>query len=274
MWVWQESVVTSAAESAALFDFAVKHDVDTLYVHAFHVVTDNQAKLGAFIDTAAKSGISVELLFGDSCWIFPSPPAECVAQGSGGSQVAIDKAKAAVAFAKATPSVKPTAVHFDVEPHAAQGWDANNVAYSNLYLDVLDQIAAIVKGSGLHLNVDAGHFYAGVSVPRKGTTKSLIEWILADVDMAMLMAYRDHATGSNSTVSIIMDEFALGPASGKKLGVGVETSCGLDPTTTYCGKTPAQLEAWFTDVRAAYGTNSAFGQLAVHDHKAYKVLSP
>lgn len=262
LWVWGSAWLPDANEPDGLLAFCKTRQVKRVYVESQGAISKSRASLKAFVEAAASQGIEVELLFGDPAWI--NAPAKAVAL-----------AKDAAAFAAEMPNAKPVAVHFDVEPHALDNWKADQQKLSLAYLDLLDALREGAKP--LPLRIDVGHFYTDVSVTRAGKTKSLLAFSLDAVDRATLMAYRDHASGSNGVIDIIDDDFEAAAGSSHKLAVGFETGCeaGLvAEKVTFCEAGEAKLETGLAETRAAYGKLGAFAGLAVHSYASYRGMKP
>jgi hypothetical protein len=252
MWVWDYSWVDKPAEATALLAFAKRNQIDTFYLESGAVLSDNPARLEAFIHQAAAQQVQVELLFGGNEWV--ERPATAVAL-----------AKQASGFIAVMSEPKATAIHFDVEPHALPGWDDDKPYFSSLYLDLLDQLRSAVGKTRLH--VDIGHFYGKVEVSRGGVSKSLLRLVLERVDGAVLMAYNSNP---NTVLAFVADEFAQSQGTGKQLRVGLACECKLSTLENYCSR--ESLDTALSMVRQGYGSHPNFSGLAIQAYAAYRNL--
>lgn len=141
---------------------------------------------------------------------------------------------------------------------------------ANQLLDLLEKLAPIAKGAGLQLTVDIPFWYDSKLVTRGGVTRPLSELVQDRVDRVVLMDYRDTAAaiiqGGNT-------EVAYGSKIGKKVVLGVETMCGLSPTSvTFCEEGRGALNAAMKQTHAAFLGQAGYGGMAVHHFGSYLSL--
>jgi hypothetical protein len=250
-WVWTYSLMNTAQENE-LLEFSSTNKIDTLYIEATQALFDTPEQLEDFIHLAATRKISVELLMGDHAWIEQDP------------DTAVRLAEKAAGFIAQMKEPKARAIHFDIEPHALPGWDDGQQYFSNLYLDLLERLRVAVGKTPM--NVDLGHFYAGVNVTRSGTTKSLLRWVLDRVDGGVLMAYNSNP---NSVLNFVRDEFAQSQGT-EKLRIAVACDCSENPLENYCSR--ETLDYALALAQDRYGSHPNFAGLAVHHYGPYRSL--
>lgn len=266
-WLWGSSVVKTPAETTKFFSFASTHAITGVYVEAQSLIPEAPAALTSFITTASAQGVEVELLFGYEIWARATEHAK-----------AVTLAQSAVAFSQGLSGAKPVGLHFDVEPHQLPEWQAGGASEAQIaseFIDLLEKLHAVTKGTGLRLSVDIPFWYDGRTLTRGGMTRPLSEWVADSVDRVVLMDYRDIADGNDGIIAQGATEVAYATNSGKQVVIGVETLCQLDPPkVTFCEEGAAVLDAQLEKVVAANKTKSGFFGIAVHDYKAYAALKP
>ena len=272
VWVWNSTVVTDEAQRTAFLEFAVEHAVDAVYLQAGALLANEPEALAAFCQAAAEYGLGVELLLADHTWARATRHASAVAA-----------AELAVAFALDQPAgARPRGLHFDVEPHTLPEWSSpDHTAIAGQYVDLLEALAAVTAGTGLRLTVDIPFWYDGRDLTRDGVTRKLHEWILDQVDGAVLMDYRDFALTANGTPALdgtivhAQAEVEYAGAIGKKLLLGLETRCGLTPTKiTFCEEGAAHLEVVLEQTRRHFAGHPGFAGMAVHHYATWRTLGP
>jgi hypothetical protein len=270
LWIWDHSVAADTSARTTLFDFAVQHDVTTLYLEAQTLLSTagDRATLADFVTAARSRGLDTDLLFGDATWALTA-----------NHDTAVALAQAAVTFTKTAPT-KPVGVHFDVEPNTLDAWNSDMNGTANQYLDLLDELHAALAGSGLRLSVDFNFSFGHRSIVGAGTragTQMLSRWVAHAVDRLYVMAYRDQAAGSNGFMDIASESVADADAVGKPIVIGVNTSCGRPAGTSFCpdGATALahQLDVATTSYASGQASQAVAG-FAVHDYTGYAALKP
>ena len=71
----------------------------------------------------------------------------------------------------------PKGIHWDIEPQALDNWDTDQKDIIPQYLDLLENIAIIMKGTNLLYTVDIPPWFDSISVTRNGITKLLSEFV-------------------------------------------------------------------------------------------------
>lgn len=269
-WAWGSDVVDKSADRAAFFAFAASHSVRVVYVEAEGLLTGTAPDpplLASFVAEAKARCIDVQLLFGRATWLRPAEQANAVAL--------VDKS---VAFAKKHPTAAPIGVHFDVEPHGlpewhSDVWDGNNETLVGQYLDLLAKLKT-AAGATLELSVDIPFWYDGThQVTRAGKRRPAMELVIDAVDVTTIMDYRDVADGSDGIVANAMAELTYGSSVGKRVVVGLETKCGLTPTSvTFCEEGAAAMETQLAAAQTSFASKSAFAGFAVHHYVSWSTM--
>jgi hypothetical protein len=261
MWLWNDSDIGTTAKQNQVLNFAVQKKVTTIYLHSEGLLKNTPQLLAKFIAAAASRNVGVELLFGAPEWAFTQ-----------NHQIALSLMAKANAFVNSLPGAKPRGVHFDVEPHALPGWQANQTSYGNQLLDLYAKLQK-AKLPGLYLNADIAMGYSVVNITRNGKTKPLSYWLVDAVDRTTVMTYRDYAQGPDSIIYHGNGPVNYAASVGKRSHIGVETTCNLEPEKiTFCEEGNANMEAALGSVVANYRANTGFGGVAIHDYRAYLIL--
>jgi len=137
LWVWQASQWQSQAE--AVFKLAQRYSVSTLYItipqNAGSVLKPRQ--LMAFIQHAAKAGLSVWAVDGDPNMVQPKERA-----------ATLERARAYARFNEAAPAnAGLQGVQFDVEPYLLPGYDLAAQSWEEHYIQLV---------KALHSSLDEG----------------------------------------------------------------------------------------------------------------------
>ncbi len=261
MWSWRDSDITNIAAQRKLIDFAIDNKITALFVSAQWLIRDYPTQFAQFIDLAASKGIGIELLLGDHQWALAA-----------NHQLAVDQVYKANEFVRNLRVSKPTALHFDVEPHSLPDWGKNQVNYGNQLIDLYVKLAR-VKEPGLAINADIAMGYRFINIARGGVTKTLSQWLIDKTDRTTVMAYRDYAEGADSIIEHVGAPIAYALRHGKVSYVGIETTCGLVPEKiTFCEENRAGLNEEIKKVTARFSGNEGFGGMAIHDFAGYSVL--
>ena len=259
LWVWQSAVATDAAQSNALFTFAKANNVKTVYLESEKLINTDQTSLGTFIKNAKSNCVDVVLLYGAADWAFTR-----------NHDYAVSLAQKSVAFANQA-AVSPVGIQYDVEPYNLEEYKADINSGANQYLDMLEKIKSATNGSKLYFAKTMPLGFEYQPVTRNGITMSLSHATIDRVDHIALMDYRDTASRIISDAS---DELTYAAMKGKKVVIGVETSCttGEVETITFCEEGKSYMFTELQKVKDAYSSNGAYVGLAVHDYEAFKIL--
>lgn len=259
MWVWQPAVAYDSTKSLELFNFAESNNVKTVYLESEKLINSDQGTLGTFIANAKTHCIDVVLLYGSADWAFTR-----------NHVYAVSLAQKSLAFSSQA-AVTPVGIQFDVEPYNLDEYKADVNSGANQYIDMLEKIKSVTRTSQLFFAETMPLGFEYQNVTRNGITTSLSHATIDRVDRIALMDYRDT---SSRIINDASDEVVYAASAGKKVVIGVETSCqtGEVETITFCEEGKAYMIAELTKVVSAYNTNSAFAGVAVHDYAAFKIL--
>ena len=301
MWAWDSTVVTDSSNNYEkrndLFQFASDKNINTIYIESYGIITGssttNKTALADFIRLANDTCISVELLAGESEWYLPSNHSS-----------ATNFTQKVVDFADSF-SVKPKAIHLDIEPYGYSSgslWNANNGANRGAilsdYISMLSKVKSTLPNNIL-LNVDVPFWYDSASELQGSGALYFSHEIMKTVDIMTIMDYRDTAFGVDSSGNLIAskgastngiydlgyDEVAYANTLGKKVVIGVETKCFSDSGSaqiTFCGtrtvggktikKGSSFMKTELEKVRDAFSSLASFKGTAIHHYGSYKIL--
>jgi hypothetical protein len=258
LWVWTSSVATNATAQASFFQFATTKGVRAAYVSS---LGGAGASLGSFVKAAADRCIEVEWLAGDANWALTGNHAQAIAA-----------AQQAVKANAALTGTKLTALHFDVEPYLLTQWSSDMNGTANQYLDLVEKLASVAHAAGLRLDLDVPFWWDTKAITRNGVTRPMSEWVADRADRLVLMDYTDTAAGILANGK---NEVAYAAKTGKQVVIGVETICGLSPTSvTFCEEGEAAMEAALKTVQATWAGQPGFMGVAVHHYGSYTQLKP
>lgn len=262
VWVWQPAQAKDPAKAAGLLAFAAEQELTHVYLESESLLLEDPERLAAFIGEADAACVAVELLFGAAAWAQTENHGEALAL--------VD---AALTFVDGLAGARPVGLHFDVEPHGLPDWGANQGLYANQYLDLLEAMAAKLLGSELPLTVDVAFWYDSVAVDRAGKTRPLNELVQDRVDRVVVMDYRDHAEPPDGILDNAAAEVAYAEQIGRRVRIGVETTCGLEPEkVTFCEEGAIAMTLALELTAQVYARSPAWDGVAVHDHAAWSVL--
>lgn len=242
MWMWQWTHVGDATLEAALFDFALSHDVGTLYVESEALVAIPD-RLDAFLAAANARGLEVELLFGNPEWARTENHGEL-----------LDLIRAANGF-----SVR--GVHLDVEPYLLADWEPDPSVLGGQLLDLIAAVDAELVDD-LELSVDVPFWFDEILVRGRPLSESITDV----ADRLVVLAYRDDA---RAIEAVAAQELAYASSAGGSVVVAVETTCVEPETITFCEEGADALERALAEFDTA---EPSFAGFAVHSYVAWRDL--
>ncbi len=260
LWVWSNLPAVQAGPRQQLLQLAGEQGLTTLFLQAQTLVYDDPAALADLVQQAAVDELEVELLAGDHNWAWPANHA-----------VARQLTRDLRDFSMNQPGARPTAVHFNIEPHALPEWPTAQTALSHSLLDLLEQLHTELAGSGLALVLDIPNWYDDILVARDGKVRPLSELVQDRTDRVVLMDYRDSPA---LMLQLAQAELTYGDAIGKPVVIAAESRCQLNDDLTWCEEGREALAAGLATVRAAAGEHRSFGGTAVHDWQGLAELGP
>jgi hypothetical protein len=214
--------------------------------------------LGRLLVNATKRDIRIHALFGDPNW-------------STTDRQAPDDALAIVKRFERQEGKPLAGVQFDVEPWGLSTWPTNKADYLASYLSFVGEVSSSFRSSALPGSL-------GFAVPYwfDGTTEALPDGsvplvsILKSLDSVaqpyiVVMAYRNHATGTNGSIELMAPSLALAEHSNVAVIAGQELGDVQPPSTTYHARSAADLNQALAQLREALQRSDAFSGIAVDD---------
>ncbi|HET7660660.1 MAG TPA: hypothetical protein VFK66_09750, partial [Oryzihumus sp.] len=228
MWVW------TADDPATVVAFARERGVTRLFVAVPPQVTSSPdlPRLQQLSAQARAAGMQVDALGGDPGWV--ESPSWVVSSW-------LTPALASGLF---------TGVHVDVEPYLLASWSTDQSGTVKRYLGLLSTLASSA-GSSHPLEADIPFWFDTVSYGRTPLDRA----VMTRVAGTTVMAYRNHAAGTDGTLDIAAAALASATATGRPVRIGQETNgLGSDPEEvkqTFFGMTCTQMESELAQVDAA-----------------------
>ena len=254
LWVWDNSIVDSAAQRDDFLRFCRERKIDTLFLHApMDHLQDRAADFHAFLAAAHKEKMRVEALDGDARWAFERAPA-------GNFVTAVQVFNS---FAK-TPAERFDGIHLDVEPYDTPEWKADDVRAATQYLELLDVLRS-QKGE-LPLTADVPPWFGEFQVGEE----RLLAGVIARVDAVGIMAYTSQTKGLQADCRPAI-EFA--GAHGKRAWCGISAQL-FDTDMTAARPLRPQVEAVLKTGEKTFRGQPGFRGIAIHDYAHLRALYP
>ena len=237
-----------------------------VYLNAYGLVDNYPASLASFITAADTASIPVELLAGDANWVNDT---------SGGEDFVGD----VLSFMANNPSVPVDGIHLDVEPHQLSTWvepatdPANHTILTN-YLDLLVLLHGEINSSGQTalLRVDIPFWYDQLVMPYGGANQSVLAHVLAIVDGATLMAYRDGAVGANCVIGIAQLSMTVAQAFSVPIVIGLETDSAVPDNQTFAQEGRDVMAAERRKIDRHFLADPNYAGIAVHHYETWGAL--
>ena len=216
IWAWRSTkdIINDSEKRSEFITFAETHNIRTVYVSVRTMLerygtaspeTNTETNLPTFIDLAAKKCIDVQLLIGNSGSYVST------AQSASNYPTMSTLTTNAKNYVSSLSGTKPTAIHWDVEPHALADWDANKQLYLQRLVNAFQVTRSILAGSGLKQAADIPHWwdssatYGSTSCDANNNTTTPTytnqvgyQCLVRIMDQIDIMDYRDDATLSVS----------------------------------------------------------------------------
>jgi hypothetical protein len=206
MWVWNDSIdtVNSSTERTNLLNFAESRNITTLYVNAksflenYSSSSTTRTNFITLINAAAAKCINVQLLVGNGgSYVSDSEKAANYPKMT----LIANNAKAFVNSLSGS-NVKPTAIHWDLEPHQLDEFDGNEKEYVQRLVNGFQKVRGILAGTGLKQAEDIPHWFDSATYnsvkcdPNDNRTTpqySLVGYqcLIKVLDQVDIMDYRD-----------------------------------------------------------------------------------
>lgn len=245
LWVWDGPIT-------GVIDFASGQGVTDVYLSAPPGFSSD-ARYGQFADDAHGRGLRVWAVAGDAAW------AQDRSAWVGWTTEVVD-------FGQFDGIVA------DVEPYLLADW-SNNRRRSRLISSYLRNLEAATQAAGPTELLAVVPFWWDMAEYRtKG--KTLVEQTLLASDGVVVMAYRDHAEGTDGIVDHAGFEVEVGSQLGKKVVVGVETAEASLDKVTFREEGSAAMEAELVKVEAAFSGASSYSGVAIHHYASFSTMAP
>jgi len=267
IWVWNTYPIrNNAAARAEFFKFLAApfgdkdHAIKIVYFDGMNTADFGNPLLVAgvrsFLKDAHARGLRVEFLTGDPSWATPA-----------GLPAAIGTINTILAFNKAgAAGERYDGFQYDVEPYSLPGWPS--VAIEQGSVELLVKSNAAIKASGQHLILTS-------CIPRwygQAQFNFLDRQIIDNSDEIVVM---DYVTTVGQLVNDPQDILSYATKKGKPVWLGVETTPLPDtPTTSFFGKSNAQMEDVLTQGVPALKLQPSFHGYAIHQYAYYPSLKP
>lgn len=165
-------------------------------------------------------------------------------------------------------------VHVDVEPYLLPSWATDRAGAVRCYLSLLSMIVTCA-GPAHPVEADIPFWFSTVSA---GNRSTLERAVLTTVAGGTVMAYRNHALGSDGTLDVTSTALATAAALDRPLRIGQETNdLGSDPAQakqTFHGMTLEQLDDELHEVDDALAGRPGYAGVAVQDYRGWASMAP
>ena len=290
LWVWDATAITNAQQRNRLFEFCERKGISVIYLSVGDIFSPRQREvsdpkhitapmLGKFLSAAHAKNLEVEALDGDPSFALQAKHAETLER----LQKALDYNRAAA------PDEKLDGFQWDTEPYILDEFKAGGASQQSVLKQYLDSVAqmrdAVKAGPDLRLGYAIPAFFDDEkrTVEWNGTAKP-VGFHLMDMlntlpsSYVVIMAYRDHALGTNGTVDISKAEvdYATKSAPNVKVWIGQETLdvTGDPPSITFFQEGENALEQALGQIQNAYKDVPVVAGLAIHHWDSYRDLKP
>ena len=128
-------------------------------------------------------------------------------------------------------------------------------------------------GSSLLVGPAMPFWFDGIEdVEWNGQRRKLNEFVQDIYDYVAIMDYRNVAEGSDSIVSLALDELDYADRINKKVMIGIETLKTTPEKVTFFGKGGIYFEEQLALAESAMTQHQSFGGFVVHHLKSYRLL--
>jgi hypothetical protein len=288
MWFWHTEEMFNATNGVdEVLNFVSEQEVDHLFVQ---ILTENDGSGGtqlrdapamrAFICSAAERGIKIHALDGGSDFALASK-----------HDIVLDRVKAVLDFNDVSEaSERFYAVRMDVEPYLLEEWRAGGASQQQVIQSFLEMNRKIIdlmseRSENLDYGVDIPFWFDDKNrdgeykfvVDFEGLRTDLATHLIRMVDNIGIMAYRNRATGPNSTFELSLDELKTADREqAATVFIGFETirpdGSGIPKIITFGHLSSEALNAAIDEVVAAAYAYDSFQGIALHHYKSLKKL--
>ncbi len=227
--------------------------------------------LQAYIETAARAGLSVGAVAGSPRWIDPEL-----------RYLTSVVVRYVARFNAAAPSRHRLAgLEFDLEPWATAAWPEQHVKLTGDLLDTVAQVRALPSARQFPVSFTLPFWLDGTAPPkaftRDGLTMSPSQHVVRLLGAGSgprhgitVLAYRDHTGGPDGSIAITRAEADFVAALGGRVAwvIGQEITRVEPPETTFAEEGPQALWDAMGELRATYRTRLGFAGFAINDLQA------
>ncbi|MFC5405370.1 hypothetical protein [Cohnella soli] len=249
-------------EPDQILSFAKNHGVNLLYLKIDP--TKKAAYYQPFIKRARAAGIEIEALGGKANW------------GLKENRTRIfELANWVIKYNKAVTSKETiSGIHLDIEPYTLTAWKSKQQA------DVIKQwmgnveayMEYVKRDSTLQVSCDIPFWLDKTPIPNDPKT-SISKWLISKHDSVTVMAYRDHADGSNSISTLVPKVMTAADALGKKVLIGVETKKSNEGDfVSFYEEGNAYMEKELAKLPKLLSSYSSYDGVVVHSYEYWKKL--
>lgn len=257
-WLWQSSWVVT--EPDQILSFAKEQGVNLLYLKIDP--TKKAAYYQPFIKKARAAGIEIEALGGKANWGLKENR----------NQI-LDLADWVIKYNQTVMSSETiSGIHLDIEPYTLAEWkgDQQQDVIRQWMGNVEAYVEYIKRNSSLQVNSDIPFWLGKTPIPNDPDT-SLGKWLISKHDAVTVMAYRDHAEGSNSISTIVPQVMTDADALGTKVLIGVETNKSNEGDfVTFYEEGKAYMEEELSKLPKLMSSYSSYSGVVVHSYEHWK----
>jgi len=269
-WVWSKASWFEPSARDTLFNFLKRHGLSVILVQIHTDYSGSKPKLlypeqlSALLQRASQEGVVVHALDGDPTFVYAPAREKLVGQIG-----AIDE------FNSTQPAnARFVGVHYDIEPYLLpawrKDWDSRLEVCTN-YLTTLDVLGHAARAHGLEFSVDIPPWLATSDKLKpfemRGQPGTLLDHVAHVVDWFGIMAYRNHASGPDSILSVSEGNINVMEKLGKKAWIGIETgpNRGDDPPKiTFWNRPLSEFDQAINEVETQMAHRKGYGGLLIH----------
>ncbi|MFD0711805.1 hypothetical protein [Paenibacillus sp. GCM10027626] len=259
-WLWQSSLIVT--EPDQILSFAKEHGVNLLYLKIDP--TKKASYYQPFIKRARAAGIEIEALGGKASWGLTENR----------SQI-IELADWVIKYNQTVTNAETiSGIHLDIEPYTLDAWksDQQEDVIKQWMGNVTAYVDYIKRNSSLQVTCDIPFWLDKTPVPNDSNT-SISKWLISKHDSVTVMAYRDHADGSNSISTLVPPVMTAADALGKKVLIGVETKKSNEGDfVTFYEEGKAYMEQELNKLPKLMSAYPSYNGVAVHSYEYWKNL--
>lgn len=277
-WIWESPRAMSATYRESLLAEAALHGFDTVYVTIDDYLAidrmasgaakttaraEYEAAVAAFVGSAKKHGLAVDLEGGARDWAEPGNRYKGYAL--------LDFARA---YNEGHPGARVRGFQYDVEPYLLSRYEGSKAAVLSEFAAFIDESVTRLEGSSVQFSVVIPHFYDAEQAwtpafAFKGKTAHAYTHLLNSLERApgstvIIMAYRNFFDGEDGTAALVQPELQEASGTQTKVIVAQETG-NVEPSyVTFYGMSQNEFAGAVKNILSEFANEQAFGGVAVH----------